>query len=465
MRFPGTLPSGIDRGVSDGAATSPPLTLLKRAARQFRPGLVQDAAGTVVLNTTAVALGFLVALVLSRRLGAAGYGAYSFAFAWASVLSVPALLGLTQVMVRNVATYAAQTRWGELRGILIRSNQVVLAVSVLLAATAAVLGLLLLDAESPLRHPFLIGLTLVPLLALATIRLSTLQGLGHVILGRLPETVVAPAAFVALILVAAQVLGPGFSPAWAIGLQAIATLLAFALGVHLLRRRLPAQAASTSPLFETHSWARSAAPLLLFSGLSVLNLQVGTIALGATTDTAEVGIYGVAGRIAVFTGFFAMAALYALMPVVARLHAVGDAAKLRVLVPRSARIVLLASSPAALALLAVPGLFLGLFGGDFAEGETILRILVAGEVVRLILGNGSMILAMTGLEDQLLKGSAAGVAANILLLVALVPGLGAEGAAIALAGGGLVANTVFAYLAWTRAGLYVPAIPFRQRQG
>jgi len=464
MRLPGPVPSGIDRDVSAGAATSP-LTLLERAARQFRSPLVRDAAGTVVLNTTAVAVGFLVALVLSRRLGAAGYGAYSFAFAWASVLSVPALLGLTQVIVRNVAAYAAQTRWAELKGILIRSNQVVLAMSVLLVATAAVLGLLLLDAESPLRYPFLIGLTLVPLLALATIRLSTLQALGHVVLGRLPETVVTPAAFLAFVLVAAPALGPDFSPAWAIGLQAMATLIAFALGVHLLRRRLPAEAANASPLFETRSWARSAAPFLLFSGLAVVNLQVGTIVLGATADAAEVGIYGVAGRIAVFTSFFALAAIYALMPLVARLHALGDSSRLRTLVPRSAQAVLLVSSPAALAFLAAPAFFLGLFGGDFVDGTSVLRILVAGEVAKLVLGNGSLILAMTGFEDHLLKGSAAGVSANVLLLVALVPGLGAEGAAIALAGGGLVASSVFAYSAWTRTGLYAPAIPFRQRKG
>ena len=76
-----------------------------------------------------------------------------------------------------------------------------------------------------------------------------------------------------------------------------------------------------------------------------------------------------------------------------------------------------------------------------------------------------MILAMTGLESQLLKGATAGVAANIILLIALVPSLGAEGAAARLAISGLITNTMFAYLAWTRAGLYAPAIPFPRRNG
>ncbi len=407
---------------------------------------------------TAVVLGFLVALVLSRLLGAAGYGAYAYAFAWAGLLSVPALLGLTTVLVRNVAAYKAHERWPELRGIVRRSNQAVLAMSIVLAAAAAVVELLLVQSNADLQRPFLIGLTLVPLLALSTIRLSTLQALGYVVFGRLPETIVAPAAFLALVLAAAQTLGSGFSPAWAVGMQAVATLFAFTLGVRLLVRRMPAEAASASPMFETRSWARSAAPLLLVSGLTAVQLQVGTIVLGGTAEAIEVGIYSVAGRIAIFTGFLATAALYALMPVVARLHATGDAERLRVLVPRSTRVVLLVSCPAALAFLAFPGPFLGLFGSEFTAGETVLRILVLGELGKLVLGNGSMVLVMTGLESQMLKGAAVGAAANAILVAALVPGLGAEGAAIALAVSGLLSSSVFAYLAWTRARLYTPAI-------
>ena len=47
---------------------------------------------------------------------------------------------------------------------------------------------------------------------------------------------------------------------------------------------------------------------------------------------------------------------------------------------RTAQVVLLVSCPAAIAFLLFPGFFLGLFGTDFVQGETVLRILVLGEV-------------------------------------------------------------------------------------
>ena len=445
-----------DEPTASGSPTN--LTGLRRAAAPLRSGVVRGAAGTFALNALAVFMGFVLALVLSRLLGAAGYGAYVFALAWASLLSVPAVLGLTPVLVRNVAAYRAQGKWAELKGILRRANQAVLAMSLLLAAAAAVAGLLLVDPGGDFLRPFLVALTLVPLLALSAIRLSTLQALGHVVLSRLPETLIAPASLLALVALAAAVLGSSLSATWAVALQSVATLLAFAVGLILVWRLLPDAAASARPAYDTRAWARSAAPLLLVSGLAAVSLHAGTVALGLATDAAEVGIYGVAGRISVLTGFLSVAAVYALMPEIARLYATGSRARLGVLLPRSARVVLLVSTPLALAFLAFPGLFLGFFGETFAGGETVLRILVIGEVVKLVFGYASATLAMTGFEDQVLKGAAAGAISNVALLGALVPAFGAEGAAVALVLSGLAANSVHAYLAWSRAGLYTPAL-------
>ncbi len=226
----------------------------------------------------------------------------------------------------------------------------------------------------------------------------------------------------------------------------------------MVRRLLPHGAVTTPAAYETRAWARSAAPLLLVSGLAAVNLHAGTVALGFATDAREVGVYGVAGRISVLTGFFSLAVTYALMPEIARLYAVGSRQRLRALLPRSARIVLVLSLPLAVAFLAVPGVFLGVFGDTFQGGETVLRILVVGELIKLILGYASASLAMTGFEDQVLKGAAAGAISNVALLVALVPTFGAEGAAVAMALSGLASNAVFAYLAWTRVGLYTPAL-------
>ena len=107
-----------DRDDNELAILGLPALLIHRRRLVLQSHLVRGAAGTFVLNGFALVMGFVLALVLSRLLGASGYGAYTFAFASASLLTAPAVLGLTPVLVRNVSAYKAQGRWAELKGIL-----------------------------------------------------------------------------------------------------------------------------------------------------------------------------------------------------------------------------------------------------------------------------------------------------------------------------------------------------------
>ena len=152
-------------------------TLLRRARGDgVAHGLLLGTVGTAVLNVAAVTLNFALVLLLSRQLGTSGYGAYASAFAWAGVLSVVAVLGLTPLVVRQVASYHSFESWGLLRGLLRRSNQSVAFSSALTIASAAGIGWLIYGTRPELLHPFWIALLLVPLIALTSLRQAAMQG-------------------------------------------------------------------------------------------------------------------------------------------------------------------------------------------------------------------------------------------------------------------------------------------------
>ena len=442
--------------MTDAPAVEPNVRSPWSFAHALRRGLFADTAGTVALNGSTIVLGFGATLLLSRILGVSGYGAYAFAFAWASVLAVPALLGLTPLVIRHVAAYRAREEWGPLRGILRRSNQAVALSAGSLVALGAVLGWAAHRSEPELVRPFWIGLLLVPIIALTALRQAAMQGLGRVVVGRLPETIVAPALFIVLIGGGALV-GDALSPSSAIALQVVAAAVAFAIGAYLLRGSLPAAVRLVAPAYETHTWARSALPLFAMSGVTAVNAQVGTIFLGALEGPEEAGIYGVASRVAVFTSFVALAATYPLMPAAARVYATQGRDELQRLVARSARVVALASIPLIVGLVVFAEPCLRLFGGDFEQGANALRLMALGEGVKVSLGFGGLALVMTGREGQLTKAVAAGAAATLLLNPALIPFFGVEGAALATAAGATLTALIAAVLAWTRLGIYAPA--------
>ena len=117
-------------------------------------------------------------------------------------------------------------------------------------------------------------------------------------------------------------------------------------------------------------------PLLLFTGMYMLNGQVDILLLGLIKGAREAGIYQVASRIAGLIGFFLLAAMPALAPEISSLYAARRMDRLQQVITRAVRLTLLASLPVGLALIIFGRWLLAhLFGADFAQGKNTLAIL------------------------------------------------------------------------------------------
>jgi O-antigen/teichoic acid export membrane protein len=402
------------------------------AARRNRVerSLVRGVVGTALLNLATMGVNFVITLTLSHTLGVRGYGAYVFALAWSGLLAVPGILGLTPLIVRNVAHYSAQESWGMLRGLLARANLAVTSSSFLVIAVAAGVGTWLIHpSDSELLDPFLIGLLLVPVIALTSVRQSAMQGLGHVVLGRVPETLIGPAVFLLLVGIARLTLGHRFSATWGMSAQVAAGLVAFAIGAWLLRRTLPAAVRSSRPSYELRKWVLAAVPLFLYSGVQLLNSQVEIILLGVFKGSEAAGIFSVASRVAAVIAFVGVAASYPLSPLIARLQATGDMEALRETAIRSARWIFLASLPIAAAVMLLAQPLLTLFGGEFKGGVTALLTLSLGQLVFAATSVAGIVLVMTGHESSLTRAVAIGAIVGLVLNLVLIPPFGLEGAA------------------------------------
>jgi O-antigen/teichoic acid export membrane protein len=294
---------------------------------------------------------------------------------------------------------------------------------------------------------------------LTTLRQATMQGLGRVVLGRVPETLLAPLLFLVLVGAGFPLLGHRFSAEWAMGLQVAAQIAAFATGVVLLRRALPAAVRDAAAAYETRAWLRSAVPLLLMSGLMALNAQLGTIFLGSMKGAAAAGVYAVATRVALFTSFFWLAATYPLMPAVARLHAQARSAELQRVLSRGAAVTALCSIPIALLLVTFGRQFLALFGHDFGGGIWALRILALGELGKVLTGFAGLALVMTGHERDLATGVAIGAGLNVALNATWIPVWGVDGAAVAGAVSVFASNLFLVYLVWRRLRVFSLPLP------
>ena len=429
-----------------------------RPPRAGRVSVLAATVGTAALNLSTTAVNFVVVLVLGRALGADGYGAYAYATAWAIFLSVPASLGLTPLVIRHVASYVAHGRWGLVRGLVLRTHQVVLASSVLLVGGGALVGWQLHSGDDQLRTPFLIGLLLVPLMSLTSLRQAVLKGLNRVILGRVPETLVVPGLFLALAAAAWAALGDRFDAEWAVGLYVVAVLVGFVVGTVILRLVTPREVRSATAEDEVRAWIRSGLPLMAIGLLLVVQSQIGTILLGSMDSAKAAGIFTAATKVAMFTSFLYLAATYPLYPTVARLWATGEKAELQRVLTRTIRLVLLGSVVVAVVFLVFGAPILRVLNTDFEGGVTALRILTVGELLKVLAGFGGLALVMTPFEGSMARAMAVGVAVNVPLTAALIPVWGASGAALGTSVSVLLSSAYIAWLAWRDLGVYSPAL-------
>ena len=419
--------------------------------------LVAGAIGNLALNVTTVLANLGVVVVLGHTLGASGYGVFAFATAWATLATVPAVLGLPPLVIRKVAEYELDGAWTLVRGLLRRTTQVVVVVSVLAVVVGGGVGWLVDRSNPELVRALWLSLLLVPFVGVLSVRQAVMQGIGRVVLGRLPAAVVTPILFLAGVGATVAVRGD-LSPVGAVALNVAAGGVALAIGVYLLARCLPEASRKVTPTYESRLWLRSALPLVAFSGIQTLSTQASVVLLGFLATSSETGVYSAAARAAGVISFLLVTIRYPVAPTIARLHASADVLRLQQVVARSAQSAFFLTLPLALGMLVFAGPLLRLFGAGFAGGASVLRILALGQLVNVVTGLAGNVLVMTGYERSMTKGVAIGAAVGLILNVALIPLWGAVGAAIATSAGVAVTNLVLVRFAWRTLNIYAPAI-------
>ncbi|MBE9554565.1 MAG: flippase [Proteobacteria bacterium] len=393
----------------------------------------RGAAGILALRVIAAGIGFLGGILLARMLGSNGLGVLAYASAWVGVIMIPATLGFQQLLPREIARYQSQGDWGLLAGILAFSRHSVIAVSITLAVAAGLLAWIIsgFETSSTVVTTFWIALLAVPFNSLIQIRQSAMRGLGHVVWGQVPETLVAPALNLAILAVLYLAYDASLLPEEAVSIGLAITILAFLIGNRLLAGLLPAPVGSAEPAVAKRLWLGSALPMVMITGMEVINSQTDIIMLGTMTTEDQTGVYTVAARSAALVVFVWGSVNMAIGPIIARTHYGGDHAGVQDIVRKSAIVIFLCTVPICGALYLFGKEFLSLYGPEFVSGQTALNILLIGNIVNALAGSVGLILKMTGHERDVLWTGIMAALANIILNAILIPRFGLEGAATA----------------------------------
>ncbi|GGG66530.1 flippase [Paenibacillus radicis (ex Gao et al. 2016)] len=404
----------------------------KSAQPAFAKRLSRGGSASFLINSAGMALAMLMQVALARLLGVDGYGIYAFVTTVVTFMVFPAKLGFDTTIVKLVAAYRVKEEWGLIKGLLQRSNQIGLVLSIVLAIGGLIFVALKGDAagDTAKAITYAAGFASIPLLTLATLRQSALQGVKDVVYAQMPEKILRPVLTIAFVFAAAA-LGVTADAGLAMICFVLAVIVSYIVGAVVLKKRIGSQMEGVAPAYETRSWMRLSGSMMANAGVYLILGQLNVLMLGLMEGETQSGIFSVAVRLATLVAFMLTAVNMTASPLISETYAKGDMDTLQKVCTSTGRV--------GFVFAAVVGLFfclfghwtLGLFGPEFTQAYPAMLILVFGQVFNAYCGQNGIVATMTGGQNALTKVLIVAAIVNAALNGLLIPSMGMTGGAIA----------------------------------
>ncbi|QFT62748.1 polysaccharide biosynthesis C-terminal domain-containing protein [Roseivivax sp. THAF30] len=447
--------------------------------------LIRLGGASFAVKVAGVTFGLLSGVALARLLGAEQYGIYAFVISVTTVLAVPAQMGLPILVIRETASALANDKPGRMVAIWQWAQRVVLILSA--ALTGIFVAVLVWqgrvrwtnpvsdqvssqfsfegvrDASAAGAAPFIFALPLITLVALGMIRGAALRGLGHVIVGQLPEQLLRPLFLAVAVAVYWVLTGPATSTTaqTALILNVTAAVLAFLVGATILQRVRPFGVLPEQlGMVEQGFLLKSTMIFGLTTGMQAIISNTDIVMLGFLSESTDVGHYRIAGTGAGLVVFGLVSVNAVIMPRVVSLVNTGEREALQELVRQSIRLQL-GAALAVGAVLVVFGrqMIILFYGVEFAPAYQYLVILVVANLLIAYFGPVDLLLNLSGFERDTLAGIATGALSNIALNFTLIPLYGPLGAAVATGTSILVYRGILCWRTYIRLGIFTAPLP------
>jgi O-antigen/teichoic acid export membrane protein len=228
-------------------------------------------------------------------------------------------------------------------------------------------------------------------------------------------------------------LWPEFAPeaAWLFMIAAGITAL---VGQGIWRQRAGIKAGAPERV-DKHAILASCLPLLVVAGFTQAVSWSSQLMLGVWSTSADVAVFNAAQRTAMLTSFVLIAVNTIAAPKFAAMYRTEQHDALRRLARQATAMMVLFSLLPLSAMLLFPGEILLLFGPEFSDGATSLRVLALGQFVNVATGSVGYLLAMTGNERLLRNNVMVAAGLSVGMGVVLIPLYGLVGGAIATSAG------------------------------
>lgn len=374
---------------------------------------------------------FLTNAITTRTLGPEFYGIYVLATTIVSYAGLISNFGMDNTIVKYVSQFRALKDTKKLRGILVWGVMLVSVFSIILTVIIYIFAVPLAKYffhQDELVDVLRIMIISLPFSALTLIFLASMQGVNQIKNRVLVERVQIP--LISLICISIAVI-MGYKLIGIVWAYVFVSVIGTLLGCYYLIRTFGKSLLKGPILIEKKEVSRFSMPVF-FSGLFTRIISSADIIfIGYFLSAANVGIYGVAARIAPLLIMPLNAVNATFTPIISDLYVKNKHDKLEQQFKTTTRHILTVSLPLFTLILFFSKEVLSIFGQRFEEGSFVLITLMIGKFINSATGSSGYMLMMTGRPMINLYNSIILGIFSILMYIFLIPKYGIIGAALA----------------------------------
>lgn len=412
------------------------------------------------------AIAFVSQVLLARWMGTFQYGV--FVLVWTAMVIGGSIscLGFHTSIIRFIPEFREKGMLPELRGVLATSRVLVLLASSAIALLA-MLAVWLISAHIEPYYvvPFILGLFLLPMIALSDLLQGVARAHSWAIAALFPTFLMRPVLILAF-MAGALALGYAASAEVALCATILATytttLVQFAGIVVGVDRKLPPGPRAV----HMRGWIAVSLPIFLVESFFFLLTNADVLMVGVYMNPDDVAVYFATVKTLALVHFV----YFAVKAGVAQRYAQfthGDRERLADFARETVAWTFWPSLLMAAVVLLLGEPMLSLFGPAFSVGYPLLFPLVIGIVARASVGPCESLLTMSGNQNACAVVIALTLALNITLSIILIPRFGLWGAAFATAISMTFEAAALSWTAWRKLGIamVIFAAPLSARGG
>lgn len=424
--------------------------------------IVKVFTGSAAIRVSGAAAQLLLTLTVARFCGAEQAGFFFFGYSLIVILSTLARIGSELSGLRAVAPLFETQNEDELRSVVDSRLALVSGISLLLAVGLGVLAGPIAHGSFGSRVESVLWLSALAIPPMAMIGLvsEVLKGAQRAWLALTVQNVGAPTVTVVILVAEHATVGLNADRAAA---AVVASSWVVAVGAMLAWRRvLAGRFGSARGGFrinrgEVVNTLREAPSLLIVSTTSVVMQWIGATILGFLASAPEVSGYSVAMRISIAVSIVHSAAASVVGPQMSIASAAGQVARLKRVCHQTSVMITAITWPALVTMMVLAPLCMAVFGQEYRDFASVLRILLVGQLVAAVIGHSGTVLVMSGHYSSARWSSVAAALALAALSVLAIPVLEARGAATAMASAVVIGH--LAGFALVRRQLGIWSIP------